>query len=82
MTIQERIQRVITDPSTSYALRAYLETALVRDPVDMANELDVASHLANMRCVELLGPVKAAYAMMQHKSFYDYNVVSKIAGAP
>ena len=45
----DSLQSLIYDPCTSYALRAYLEAALDRDPVDVLNELEVAVDLMRQR---------------------------------
>jgi len=65
MTVVERIRQVCQDPTTSFSLRAYLVTSLSRDPGDVANELEMASHLANLRCVEVLGPERAAHIILR-----------------
>jgi predicted Zn-ribbon and HTH transcriptional regulator len=46
MTARERLRDLMDDASTSRALREYFERALRRDPVDVANELEVAAKLA------------------------------------
>ena len=71
MTVVERIRQVCQDPTTSFSLRAYLVTSLSRDPGDVANELEMASHLANLRCVEVLGPERAAHIILRKYAVFQ-----------
>ncbi|WP_071555994.1 hypothetical protein [Pseudomonas frederiksbergensis] len=52
--LDEEIRVLVASPSTSHWLRAALQTALVRDPVDVANDAEFLSDLLGRRCDALL----------------------------
>lgn len=45
VAIERRIAWVLAHPGTSPWLRAALETALARDPVEVANDVELLRHL-------------------------------------
>lgn len=48
------IEEVLHDPAASLWLRNTLRTALVRDPVDAANDAEVLARLLDRRCRSIL----------------------------
>jgi hypothetical protein len=48
-------ETVLTDPAASVWLRAALRSALVRDPVDAANDAEVLARVLDARCRSILG---------------------------
>lgn len=48
------IEEVLRDPSASFWLKAALRSALVRDPVDAANDAEVLARLLDRRCRSML----------------------------
>ena len=48
------IEEVLRDPAASLWLRNALRAALVRDPVDAANDAEVLARLLDRRCRSLL----------------------------
>ena len=50
---QQRIDRVLADPSTSFWMRECLKAALKRDPVDAANDAEVLARLLADRAEEI-----------------------------
>ena len=46
MTAKEKLRTLLMDRCTSFDMQRYLSTALFRDPVDVANELEVVAKLA------------------------------------
>ena len=49
------IEEILHDPASSLWLRNALRTALVRDPVDAANDAEVLARLLDRRCRSILG---------------------------
>jgi len=49
------IEEVLRDPAASLWLRNALCAALVRDPVDAANDAEVLARLLDRRCRSILG---------------------------
>jgi hypothetical protein len=49
------IGRVLADPAASHWLKDSLRLALLRDPVDAANDAEVLARLLLERCHEILG---------------------------
>ena len=54
----EEIDRVMRDPAASRWLRDTLRGALVRDPVDAANDAQLLARLLDARCAGVLAPGK------------------------
>ena len=54
----EEIDRVMRDPAASRWLRDALRGALVRDPVDAANDAQLLALLLDARCAGVLAPGK------------------------
>ncbi len=48
------IEEVLHDPAASLWLRTALRAALVRDPVDAANDAEVLARLLDRRCRSIL----------------------------
>ena len=48
------IEEVLRDPAASLWLRNALRAALVRDPVDAANDAEVLTRLLDRRCRSIL----------------------------
>jgi hypothetical protein len=48
------IEEVLRDPAASLWLRNALRAALVRDPVDAANDAEVLARLLDRRCRSIL----------------------------
>lgn len=48
------IEEVLQDPAASLWLRNALRAALVRDPVDAANDAEVLARLLDRRCRSIL----------------------------
>lgn len=48
------IEEVLRDPAASLWLRNALRAALVRDPVDAANDAEVLARLLDRRCHSIL----------------------------
>jgi hypothetical protein len=48
------IEEVLHDPAASSWLRNALNSALVRDPVDAANNAELLARILDARCQELL----------------------------
>ena len=48
------IEEVLRDPAASLWLRNALRAALVRDPVDAANDAEVLAQLLDRRCRSIL----------------------------
>jgi hypothetical protein len=48
------IEEVLRDPSASVWLKTALRSALVRDPVDAANDAEVLARLLDRRCRSML----------------------------
>lgn len=47
------IESALTDPTLSYWFKDVLRSALKRDPVDAATELELLASLLNQRCDEV-----------------------------
>jgi hypothetical protein len=45
-----RLDGLLRDPSTSFWLRNALTSALLRDPVDAANDADILARVLEQRC--------------------------------
>jgi hypothetical protein len=58
MSSDQEIQAIIQDPSTSYWLRDALNTAMLRDPLDVANDAEYLCLIFAKRAQE-----RAAQAM-------------------
>lgn len=54
MPNDDHLKRLLADPSISYWLRDALTTALVRDPVDAANDAGLLSIILDKRAATLL----------------------------
>lgn len=52
--LDEEIRVLVSSPSTSRWLNTALETALVRDPVDVAQDAELLSDLLGRRCDALM----------------------------
>jgi hypothetical protein len=52
--LNEEIRALVSSPSTSRWLKTALETALVRDPVDVAQDAEFLSDLLGRRCDALM----------------------------
>ena len=50
-----QIEEVLRDPAASFWLKAALNSALARDPVDAANDAEVLARLLDRRCRQILG---------------------------
>ena len=50
---------VLADQTSSGWLRRAIESLEPRDPVDAANDLEVLSHLTDMRCTEALSATRS-----------------------
>jgi hypothetical protein len=48
------IEAVLEDPAASFWLKAALQSALPRDPVDAANESELLARLLDRRCRGIL----------------------------
>lgn len=48
------IVAVLQDPAASFWLKAAIRSALVRDPVDAANDAELLSRLLASRCNDIL----------------------------
>lgn len=48
------IEQVLCDPAASHWLKSALQSALLRDPIDAANEAEVLAQLLDRRCRTLL----------------------------
>jgi hypothetical protein len=48
------IEQILCDPAASYWLKSALRSALLRDPIDAANEAEVLAQLLDRRCRALL----------------------------
>jgi hypothetical protein len=48
------IEAVLQDVAASFWLRAALQSALVRDPVDAANDAEILAQLLDRRCQGIL----------------------------
>jgi hypothetical protein len=53
---------VLSDPTASFWLRTTLRSALLRDPVDAANDCEFLARLLARRCEELLTDIKHSSA--------------------
>ena len=53
------IAAVLSEPSTSYWLRDALRAAMVRDPVDAANDAEVLARLLDERAYQCAGMARA-----------------------
>ncbi len=49
-----QIQEVLGDPAASLWLKEALRSALIRDPVDAANDADILARLLDARCHAIL----------------------------
>lgn len=58
-THRDDVDQVLSDPSTSYWLRDALRAAMVRDPVDAANDAAVLARLLGERAYYCLGMARA-----------------------
>lgn len=54
MAINEKIQAILNDPSTSDWLKSCLEKALLRDCVDAVNDAELLHDLLAARCDDAL----------------------------
>ena len=50
------IEEVLRDPAASFWLKGALRSALVRDPVDAANDAEVLAELLDRRCRSIFSP--------------------------
>ena len=50
MLSNAKIELIINDPCSSFWLKAALETALKRDPVDAANDAELLYEILSKRC--------------------------------
>jgi hypothetical protein len=48
------IAQVLSDPTASHWLKDALQLALLRDPVDAANDAEFLAHLLARRCEQIL----------------------------
>ena len=48
-------EEVLRDPTASVWLRSSLAQALLRDPVDAANDAEILARLLDRRCKDILG---------------------------
>ena len=49
------VEQVLSDPAASFWLKDALRSAVVRDPVDAANDAEVLFRLLDERCQKNLG---------------------------
>ena len=56
---RDDVDQVLSEPSTSYWLRDALRSALVRDPVDAANDAVVLARLLDERAYQSAGMARA-----------------------
>lgn len=56
---RDDVDQVLSDPSTSYWLRDALRAAMVRDPVDAANDAQVLARLLDARAYHCTGMARA-----------------------
>jgi len=49
------VEQVLSDPAASFWLKDALRSAVVRDPVDAANDAEVLFRLLDERCHKSLG---------------------------
>jgi hypothetical protein len=56
------VVEVLSDPTASFWLRATLRSALLRDPVDAANDCEFLTRLLARRCEQLLSDIKDSSA--------------------
>lgn len=60
MTIDDEIQTVIESSTTSFWLRQALQSALIRDCVDVANDAEHLNDLLSRRCDQVFERSPAA----------------------
>jgi hypothetical protein len=48
------VEELLRDPSTSFWLRNALTSALLRDPVDAANDAEILARVLDSRCCSIL----------------------------
>ena len=56
------VAEVLSDPAASLWLTTTLRSALLRDPVDAANECEFLARLLARRCKQLLSDIKGGSA--------------------
>ncbi len=49
-----QVEEVLRDPGASFWLKQALESALLRDPVDAANDADILARLLDRMCRSVL----------------------------
>lgn len=54
--MRTKLAKLLKSPETSFSLRAYLEDALQRDPVDVRNELEAVAHFMRQEVGPISGP--------------------------
>lgn len=59
MTAQQTIEVLLSSPATSAWLKSALESALLRDPVDAANDAEALASLLVARFEEMTGQAPA-----------------------
>jgi hypothetical protein len=49
------VEELLKDPSSSFWLRNALTSALLRDPVDAANDAEILARVLDHQCRQILG---------------------------
>lgn len=68
------IATVLDDPAASFWLKAAVRSALVRDPVDAANDAELLSQLLARRCDEIVKDSQAGAVRSGCESTINTNV--------
>ena len=65
MNIDQDIEAILNDPSTSHWLRDALKTAMHRDPVDVANDAETLAIIFAKRAAEQTAQAMALLAVQR-----------------